>query len=182
MRIPVFVIYFCVWLSMGGQAFALEPVVSEELPEQVAPHPRALQTDDDIATEAAAVCDAHVAQAAAQKKSILREGAGPVPSADYKAGVDAYGRAVPSADAGGAHAVELPDRITFPVTVDVAKNMGISLPKGLEMQGRLGEITVLRGGQVLYNGREITDKIVTFCQQPKHPKDQSHDASRAKTK
>ena len=59
----------------------------------------------------------------------------------------------------------LPERIAIPLTIDVAKFTGITVPDGLEAQGQLGLIEVdTKTNELFYNGESITRKIEDYCE------------------
>lgn len=74
-------------------------------------------------------------------------------SAEYKPGVDAQGRPVVEADIT-PNVITLPDTITFDLTVDTAKYMGLAVPRGLEGQMKVGTITIEKG-QTYFNGKPL---------------------------
>lgn len=71
--------------------------------------------------------------------------------ADYQPGVDVRGRPVAGADAGGGAALQLPDEITVPVSVDLAERFNM----GPDTAARAGVFTVtvtVKNGRLRFNG------------------------------
>lgn len=89
-------------------------------------------------------------------------------AADYKPGVDAYGRPVASADLDNTASQVLPREVTFALTVRLA-DLVPGLTNSLsDSTAAIGEITV-RGNEVLMNGQPLTDRqrnaILIACRQ-----------------
>jgi len=164
-----FVWVACVLVLMATPSYALTPVEKTPLPDAPPATPQPALDGTAIAEEAQTVCDTRTV---AEKQSAV-----PAVGPAYVEGVDAYGR--PVAPASGP-AEEVGSSWRIPVTYDVAKHMGVTLP-GLEMAGQIGVFDITADGKVLYNGREITDKISIFCQQTSHssnPQVPPHDTGR----
>jgi len=97
------------------------------------------------------------------------------PNADvaYRAGVDVKGRAVVPADLEGSSALTLPEELSLPLTVDIRTYLGIAAADVPFITKDCCEIEpvrlILRGDQVLFNGKALTktqqDKIVELCHQ-----------------
>lgn len=78
----------------------------------------------------------------------------PVNGADYKPGVDVHGKPVVEADLT-PNAVTAPDKVSFNVTIDIARYLGISAPTGLEGEAVMGRIDVDKAGHVSFNGKPL---------------------------
>lgn len=100
--------------------------------------------------------------AGAQEKEALcallpQEGQG----AAYVPGVDVHGAAVvpadlPAAGAGG-------EAVGIPVTIDLARQLGATLPVGTEMKIPVAVVEVRRDGRVVYNGNDVTGRAYAAC-------------------
>lgn len=71
---------------------------------------------------------------------------------DYKPGVDVHGKPVVEADLNPSP-VKMPERITFDITIDTAKYLGLSTP-GLEGVVNVGSIAYEKG-QLTFNGEPM---------------------------
>lgn len=80
----------------------------------------------------------------------------PAPDVAYKPGVDAKGRPVAPADLpGSAGAMAATSPIDIPLTIDLARRMGVKLPGGgLPTETVIGRMT-LDGGRLLLNGQPL---------------------------
>ncbi len=94
----------------------------------------------------------------------------PDASVDYQPGIDVNGNAVTPAEGPNATSsqIEVPDVITFPVTLDFFEFAGISQPTGISGKGTLGEITY-KNGQVYFNDQPIGNAaqnadLIAACQ------------------
>jgi hypothetical protein len=89
-------------------------------------------------------------------------------AADYKPGVDAYGRPVTSADLDETASQVLPREVTFALTVRLADLIPGLTNSLSDSRAAIGEITV-RGDEVLLNGQPLTDRqrnaVVIACRQ-----------------
>ena len=74
--------------------------------------------------------------------------------ADYKPGVDVYGRPVAPADAPGTIRIEPPKVIEFPVTIDVAKRLGFDTRGPYEAKTTVANVRV-EGNRVTINGQPV---------------------------
>jgi len=82
----------------------------------------------------------------------------------FKPGVAANGKAVVPADLGGAaSALSVPDKVRIPLTIDMAKNLGLPVPVGTEMQAAFGMLDIYNDGRVTYNGKDITSNAAAIC-------------------
>ena len=89
-----------------------------------------------------------------------------VPSADvaYKPGVDARGRPVASADAGGRKPLRLPSSFTFDITFDLG-----ALAGGAGAELTVGSVRYdINSGSLTFNGQPLTDpaqsELAARCQ------------------
>ncbi|WP_448202941.1 hypothetical protein [Azospirillum sp. sgz302134] len=80
----------------------------------------------------------------------------PAPDVEYTPGVDVRGRAVAPADLpGSAGSATPPERFDIPITLDLARRMGIRVPGGgLPAGTDVGTLTV-QGGRLFFNGQPI---------------------------
>jgi len=99
-----------------------------------------------------------------------------VPDADvaYQAGIDVHGKPVVPADLDGGQAIDLPQEITIPLTVDLMSFLNLdtrALPASAMKRNdlQLGTLT-LRGDQVFYNGQPLTnaqqENMAVLCLKP----------------
>lgn len=72
----------------------------------------------------------------------------------YQPGVDADGNPVVGADLY-ASPIQLPETISFDITVDVMKYAGIAPPKGVEGQAVIGRVDVAKDGRMYFNGQPM---------------------------
>ena len=80
------------------------------------------------------------------------------PSADveYKPGVDVRGKAVVPADLSGSRPLKLPDTYEFDITLQVFKQLDLTVPAGLEeSQLKVGTVSVDKRGNVSFNGERL---------------------------
>lgn len=98
-----------------------------------------------------------------------------VPDADvaYQPGVDVHGKPVVGADIDPP-AVEMPARIAFNLTVDMAQYLGIDRPPGTEGYASLGTV-VFENGVLTFNGKPLSGQSETalraICTTPVPQKD-----------
>ncbi len=84
-------------------------------------------------------------------------------SPTYQAGVDVNGKAVAPADiAATAPAINTPDFIEVPMTIDLAQKLG-TVPAGAEMQLPVANLKLYKDGRVEYNGQDITSNAGALC-------------------
>ena len=69
---------------------------------------------------------------------------------EYKPGVDVHGKPVVEADIAPSP-VSVPETFSFDVTVDLARQIGLSTPAGVEAVAKVGTITYDKG-KLFYNG------------------------------
>ena len=86
----------------------------------------------------------------------------PDESVAYRPGIDVHGKPVVPADLNAP--VMLPDKITIPVTVDVAQQLSQALPAGMELDAQFGIIDVYADGRVVYNDRDLTAAAAVACE------------------
>lgn len=82
--------------------------------------------------------------------------------ADYVPGVDVNGNPVVPADVK-SRAKEFVDVIRIPLTIDLAKQLGQTVPEGTEMKAPLGMIEINKNSTVTLNGEVITDQAYKLC-------------------
>lgn len=84
-------------------------------------------------------------------------------SADYQGGVDVYGNAVVGANLAPSP-IQLPDVLTFPLTLDLAQRY--DLPVGIGAEATVGELT-LKDNRLYWNDQPLAqgpkDQIVEQC-------------------
>lgn len=73
---------------------------------------------------------------------------------DYKPGVDVHGKPVVEADIT-PNVITVPDTVSFDLTIDLAKYLGMTAPVGLENEASMGKITVDKAGNVTFNGKPL---------------------------
>jgi len=75
--------------------------------------------------------------------------------AEYKAGVDVKGKPVIEADIS-PQVIKMPKEYSFPITINMAKYMGINIPAGLLAESKLGTIKInSKSGEITFNGEAI---------------------------
>ena len=77
----------------------------------------------------------------------------PAPDVTYQPGVDVQGKPVTPADLSPP-VVAVPETFSFDITVDVAQNIGLAIPAGLEAQARFGTVTYDKG-KLTFNGQPL---------------------------
>ena len=83
-------------------------------------------------------------------------------SPDYQAGVDSAGKSVAPADLASVAPAAAPDYIEVPMTVDLAKKMGLS-QVGLEGKMPVANLKLYKDGRVDYNGQDIRSNAAALC-------------------
>lgn len=86
---------------------------------------------------------------------------GEVKGANYEPGVDAYGKVVAPADVSATPVYDIPERIDIPLDIAVLETLGVTPEPDLHT--RVGTISILKGGEVLYNDQEMTSTVQAFC-------------------
>jgi hypothetical protein len=83
----------------------------------------------------------------------------PADDVAYKAGVDAYGRPVTPADLPGTQVIKTPNKITFSITYDALKRLGVSEGAGLlSGEASVGDVSYdISKGRLEFNGEPLTD-------------------------
>ena len=83
--------------------------------------------------------------------------------AAYQPGIDVHGYPVVPADINAQMPSLLPSRITFPLTIDMAKQMNIPVPEGAKLDADMGKIDVYTDGRILYNGQDMSASAQVLC-------------------
>lgn len=83
------------------------------------------------------------------------------PSVAYQPGVDVHGKSVAPADINAPSL--LPSRVTFPVSVDMAKAFNIPAPEGMKPEAGMGMIDAYTDGRIMYNGKDLSAQAQTAC-------------------
>lgn len=87
------------------------------------------------------------------------------PSGDvaYKPGVDAYGRPVKPADLPGTQVIKAPNQITFSITHDALKGLGLSESSSLLAgEASVGEVSYdISKGRLEFNGQPLADPEIS---------------------
>lgn len=92
-----------------------------------------------------------------------------VPNADvtYQPGVDVNGNRVVSVDIGSIDR-PIDEPVIIPIEVDIQDyfnfNTGAAAAAGVELEPRVGEIVVHHDGRILYNGQDVTRRVIYGCQ------------------
>jgi len=86
----------------------------------------------------------------------------PANDAEYKPGVDVHGKPVVEADIT-PNVITMPDKITFDLTVDTAKYIGLALPQGVEGLAKVGTVTIEKG-QTYFNGKPLAGEAEAALQ------------------
>jgi hypothetical protein len=83
----------------------------------------------------------------------------PADDVAYKPGVDAYGRPVAPADLPGTQVIKTPNKITFSITYDALKGLGVSEGEGLlSGEASVGDVSYdISKGRLEFNGEPLTD-------------------------
>jgi hypothetical protein len=78
----------------------------------------------------------------------------PAADVEFKPGLDAHGKPVIEADLNPQLNVPVKD-ISIPVTVDVAKNLGLAVPVGTEANAVIGTIKLAPDGSATFNDQPL---------------------------
>ncbi len=78
----------------------------------------------------------------------------PSDDVEYKPGVDVNGKPVVEADINPSP-VEMPEQLSFDITVDLARHIGIAAPEGLEGQDKIGTLVVEADGSMTFDGKPL---------------------------
>jgi hypothetical protein len=83
----------------------------------------------------------------------------PADDVAYKAGVDAYGRPVTPADLPGTQVIKAPNKITFSITYEALKDLGVSESSSLVTgEASVGEVSYdISKGRLEFNGQPLGD-------------------------
>ena len=84
----------------------------------------------------------------------------PADDVAYKPGVDAYGRPVKPADLPGTQVIKAPNKITFNITYDALKGLGLSEETSSLLSGEasIGEVSYdISKGRLEFNGQPLSD-------------------------
>lgn len=73
---------------------------------------------------------------------------------EYKPGVDVHGKPVVEADLN-ASPIQMPETMSFYITVDVMKYAGITPPQGVEGKAVVGRVDIGKDGRMLFNGQPM---------------------------
>lgn len=84
-------------------------------------------------------------------------------AAEYVPGVDAEGNPVAPADLPAVDANHITVVTEFPLTLDIADAVGITLPAGSELPAQLGKVQVMSNSQVIYQGKDVSPNIQALC-------------------
>ncbi len=84
-----------------------------------------------------------------------------IQSPTYQAGIDAQGNSVAPADIDPV-ADNSPDYVEVPMTIDLAKKMGVA-PVGAEMKMPVANLKLYKDGKVEYNGQDISSNAASLC-------------------
>ena len=78
----------------------------------------------------------------------------PADDVTYQPGIDTAGNPVVGADLNPSP-IQLPETISFDITVDVMKYAGIAPPKGVEGQAVIGRVDINKDGRMYFNGQPM---------------------------
>jgi hypothetical protein len=83
----------------------------------------------------------------------------PADDVAYKAGVDAYGRPVTPADLPGTQVIKTPNKITFSITYDALRGLGLSENSELlSGEASIGAVSYdISKGRLEFNGQPLGD-------------------------
>ncbi|SOD94143.1 hypothetical protein SAMN05421508_103375 [Caenispirillum bisanense] len=84
------------------------------------------------------------------------------PGVEYQPGVDARGRAVAPADVGGGYNIDLPEEISFYLSLDLAERLQERVPEAargaIKAETVLGAVTIYQG-QAYWNGEPMEPSV-----------------------
>ena len=83
--------------------------------------------------------------------------------AAYKPGVSASGKDVTPAEGDQQVKQEIHEVVAVPLTVDLARRMGIDTPEGVKLEKQLGTLRIDRKGTIRFQDDDITDKARQLC-------------------
>ncbi len=78
----------------------------------------------------------------------------PAADVEFKPGLDVHGKPMVEADLNPQLNVPVKD-ISIPVTVDVAKNLGLAVPEGTEANAVIGTIKLAPDGSATFNDQPL---------------------------
>lgn len=78
----------------------------------------------------------------------------PVPDVAYKPGVDVAGKPIVEADIVPSP-VEMPESVTFDITIDFAQYVGLEIPAGVKGDANVGTIVVDKDGHITFNDKPL---------------------------
>ncbi|MGN7438469.1 MAG: hypothetical protein ACTHOO_07470 [Alcanivorax sp.] len=84
--------------------------------------------------------------------------------AEYVPNVDVYGNTVTAADVDADSSAKIYNPVIIPIEIDLAARYGVSLPIGGEIKPTVADIKIFQNGHVQYNGKDISGKVRTLCQ------------------
>ncbi len=84
----------------------------------------------------------------------------PADDVTYQPGVDVNGKPVVEADLD-ASPIQLPETVSFDITVDVMKYAGIAPPSGVEGQAVIGRVDINKDGRMYFNGQPMEGQSQT---------------------
>lgn len=93
----------------------------------------------------------------------------PAADVEYKAGRDAKGKPVVEADLN-ASPIQMPEQVTFDITVDLAKHLGISAPEGLEGKAKVGTLVIDAEGRMTFDGKPLEGEAQASLRELCQPK------------
>lgn len=104
----------------------------------------------------------------AVEKIVCQKAVARTPSADvaYQSGVDVDGNPVTPADVSAptaSTASMVPDYVSVPLTIDLAKRLNYQLPAGAEMNSVLGNLSIYKDGRVQFNGQDLSPQVTALC-------------------
>src|SRR5437868_3609684 len=82
-------------------------------------------------------------------------------TAAYQPGVDASGNAVAPADVNAQAMAGMPDILSVPVTVDMAKQLTTGWPAGTEMKSDMGVVELHKDGRITLGGQDVKNNTWT---------------------
>ena len=82
--------------------------------------------------------------------------------ANYKSGVRVSGEEVTPAE-GPQAGRDVREVVTVPLTIDLARRMGVNVPDSIEMKAQLGILHIDREGAIRFDNKDITDKARQLC-------------------
>ena len=88
---------------------------------------------------------------------------------EYKSGVDVHGKPVVEADINQSP-VQMPEKVTFDITVDLAKFIGITAPDGVEGQAKIGTLEIDNKGGMTFGGKPLEDEAAANLREMCAPK------------